>query len=546
MEKVKLTLALSTLVLFGLVGGAVSNAEETTSKEQVTIESSVQVENSTVESSKEQSTEQSTEATTETKEDSVATKSAAPVAAPVQKAPEGDYIKDGSYVQIIKKNYDIWENFKWEKKGNSTNYYQKTFKAVGRYEHRNGATYYEIFDNQGTRYGLINAKATKKIGAQGRYISDGSYVKINNGNYNTWQNFDWKKRGSASSLKGKVLKARGRYEHFNGSTYYSLYDNQGKWYGYLSATAVSKTKAEGDYISDGSYVKISKKNYDMWQNFGWKKKGNTNSYYGKVLKARGRYQHFNGSTYYSLYDSKGKWYGYLNANAATKTVAEGPYIQDNRYVKITKKNYDTYNSFKWNKRGISTNLEGQVLQVRARYEHFNGATYYSLYDDLGIWRGYINAGATAKAYKPVVELSASEVEKAQAEMLRLVNAERKKNNLRPVKRDVAFDKAANFRARELKQKFSNTRPDGTNALTAIGEAGVDASEFGFGENSARTNNIRDKKNNGKKMAQELFNQWVKENKNKNIMLSEYTDYAGFGFYVTQGKLYGIQTFVATW
>ena len=31
--------------------------------------------------------------------------------------------------------------------------------------------------------------------------------------------------------------------------------------------------------------------------------------------ARGVYYHFNGSTYYSLYDEKGQWYGYLNKDA---------------------------------------------------------------------------------------------------------------------------------------------------------------------------------------------------------------------------------------
>ncbi|MEG0256185.1 MAG: CAP domain-containing protein [Vagococcus sp.] len=546
MKKVKLTLALSMLGLFGLIGGTITNAEEATSKEEVTVESSVKEESISVETSTEQSTEQSVEATTETKEEAVATRSAAPVLAPAQKAPEGDYIKDGSYIQITKKNYEIWENFKWEKKGNTTDYYQQKFKAEGRYQHRNGATYYEIFDNKGVRYGLVNAKATEKVGAQGKYISDGSYIKIKNGNYSTWQNFDWKKKVSANSLKGQVLKARGRYEHFNGSTYYSIYDNKGKWYGYLSAAAVSKTKAQGDYISDGSYVKVSKKNYDTWQNFSWKKKSNTNNYYGKILKAKGRYKHFNGSSYYSLYDNKDRWCGYLNVNAVTKTKAEGDYIKDGRYVKIAKKNYDTYNSFKWSKKGISTNLEGQILQARGRYQHFNGSTYYSLYDDLGNWRGYINAGATTKSYKQAVELSPNEIKKAQAEMLRLVNNERKKNGVQPVKRDDVFDKAANFRARELKQKFSSSRPDGTNGLTAIKELGVDASEFGFGENSAYTNNIRNKKNDGKKMAQELFGQWVKAKKHKELMLSEYCNYAGFGFYVSQGMLYGVQTFVVVW
>ena len=47
----------------------------------------------------------------------------------------------------------------------------------------------------------------------------------------------------------------------------------------LLAGIVFGTKVEasnqGPYIKDGSMVQVTKKNYDMWQNFGWKKKNNT-------------------------------------------------------------------------------------------------------------------------------------------------------------------------------------------------------------------------------------------------------------------------------
>lgn len=542
MKKRNIATLVSVIGLFGLASATLSNAEEVTSNEKNTVESTIEV-SSSVEKETVESTQESTE-TVESVEDVAKMKAAVPE--PAKKLPQGDYISDGSYVKIMKKNYEMWGSFEWQPKNNSTDFYQQILKAKGRYEHSNGSTYYTVYDKDNVWKGYINARATKKVAAQGEYIKDGSYIKIKNGNYSTWQDFNWKKRGSANSLKGKVLKARGRYEHFNGSTYYSIFDNKGKWQGYLSAAAVSKTKVQGDYINDGSYVKVSKKNYDMWQNFGWKKKANTNSYYGKILKAKGRYEHFNGSVYYSMFDNKDRWCGYLNANAVSKTTAEGPYIKDGRYVKIAKNNYQLWRDFKFNQRGTSTNLKGQTLQVRGRYEHFNGSTYYSLYDDLGLWRGYVNAGATTKSYKQNVELSASEVKKAQAEMLRLVNNERRKNGVAELKRDDAFDKAANYRARELKQKFDNKRPDGTDSLTAIKEAGVDVTSFGFGENSAYNNDIRDKKNDGKKMANLLFKQWSNSKKHKEMMLNEYCNYAGFGFYVSQGMLYGIQTFVVVW
>ena len=314
--------------------------------------------------------------------------------------PQGKYISDGSYVQINKKNYDMWKNFNWKKKNNTTNIYQKTFQARGRYKHQNGSTYYSLYDSKGKWYGYLNANATKKTAKQGAYISDGSHVKINRKNYGMWQNFSWKKKGDTTEVYAKTFQARGRYEHFNGSTYYSLYDNKGKWYGYLNVDATTKVNAQGTYISDGSYVKVSKMNYDMWQNFGWKSKNKTNNFYYKIFQAKGRYEHFNGSTYYSLYDSKGKWYGYLNAVATQKTKPEGDFIDDGRHVEIKKPNYELWENFNWKKKDVTTAYIGKTFVIRGRYEHFNGSTYYSLYDYKGKWYGYLNAKATEMTLRP--------------------------------------------------------------------------------------------------------------------------------------------------
>lgn len=233
-------------------------------------------------------------------------------AAPAQ----GPYISDGSYVKIIKKNYEMWQNFSWDKKDTTTNHYEKLYQARGRYEHSNGQTYYSLYNNKGVWQGYVNAKATMKTSIQGPYIADGGYVKIKKPKYNSFENFSWKVRVDGAELADEIYQARGRYEHFNGSTYYSMYDNKGIWQGYINKNAVIRTTVkEGPYISDGRDVKIVKKNYQIWQNFSWKERSNTNKYYGQTLKARGRYYHYNGNRYYSLYDNQGKWVGYLNATA---------------------------------------------------------------------------------------------------------------------------------------------------------------------------------------------------------------------------------------
>lgn len=311
--------------------------------------------------------------------------------------PQGEYISDGRYVSIQKTGYSTWSNFDWKKRDITDNIYQKTFKARGRYEHANGITYYSLYDDNGVWYGYVDADATRDERApQGEYIPDGRFVSINKTNYNTWSNFSWKKKESSEKIYQRTFKARGRYEHANGSTYYSLYDEKGTWYGYINASATQvEANPQGRYISDGRFVSINKKNYNTWSNFSWKKRQNGEAIYQRTFVARGKYNHFNGSTYLSLYDLDGRWHGYINSSA-TQTVAnaQGDYISYRKYVTIESNNYNTWSNFNWKKRNSSAAIYKDKFLARGRYEHANGSTYLSLYDDNGNWHGYINSNAT--------------------------------------------------------------------------------------------------------------------------------------------------------
>ncbi|MFW7431872.1 Ig-like domain-containing protein [Vagococcus carniphilus] len=313
-----------------------------------------------------------------------------------EKNPQGAYIKDGRYVTITKKGYNTWSNFNWKKRNNTDKLVGETYEARGKYNHQNGATYLSLFDSKGNWHGYINESAVKAgDGKQGAYISDGRFVTINKKGYSTWSNFGWKKRDTSSNLLNETFQARGKYKHFNGGTYLSLYDNKGKWFGYINADAVKVGDGkQGAYISDGRFVTISKSNYETWSNFNWKKRGMSKNILNQTFQARGRYKHFNGSTYLSLYDSKGKWQGYINANA-TKVAdgKQGAYIKDGRKVTINKKGYNTWSNFNWKKRSSTTNMMGKKFTAKGRYSHYNGDTYYSLYDNNGKWHGYVNKNA---------------------------------------------------------------------------------------------------------------------------------------------------------
>ncbi|MDT2814286.1 5'-nucleotidase C-terminal domain-containing protein [Vagococcus carniphilus] len=310
--------------------------------------------------------------------------------------PQGPAIKDGRYVQVVKKNYNLWSNFGWKKRNTSNNVLNEIFTSKYKYNHENGATYLSLYDSKGKWQGYINENATKvATNLQGDYIKYGKYVTINRTGYNTWSNFDWKERNKTDNLLGNTYQARGKYKHANGATYLSLYDNKGKWHGYVNKNAVKVGNGQqGAYISDGRYVTITKDNYNIWSNFNWKKRTATKKVLNETYQAKGRYKHFNGSTYYSLYNDKGEWKGYINANAVkVGDGRQGAYISYGKKVKINKKGYNTWSSFSWKKRNTTDKLMGKTFTAKGKYNHMNGATYYSLYDNDGKWHGYVNKNA---------------------------------------------------------------------------------------------------------------------------------------------------------
>lgn len=314
---------------------------------------------------------------------------------------EVDFVEtqETGYATIIKENISIWEVINTEKKSTSSAYLNETLEIKQKVIYNDGLTYYALYDNKGGWVGYLESSAVKRSDvAQGSYISDGSYVTITKKNSTIFSNFNWTKKSDTNQHLNKTYEARGRYDHFNGNTYYSLYTNQGVWIGYINADDVVKGDGkQGAYISDGSYVTVTKKDYPLWSNFGWTKKSDTNQHLNKTYQARGRYNHFNGSTYYSLYNDQGQWLGYVNTSAVTKGDGkQGAYISDGSYVTITKKNYSMWSDFNWTKKSESTQHLNKTYQARGRYNHFNGDTYYSLYNNQGKWMGYVNINATTK------------------------------------------------------------------------------------------------------------------------------------------------------
>ena len=87
------------------------------------------------------------------------------------------------------------------------------------------------------------AGANVATGQQGIYQAYNKYVMLK-GDYAIWNGFNWAKSTSAAPYKNKTVQARGIYYHFNGSSYLSLYDNQGKWVGYINQNGTKAVSSQ--------------------------------------------------------------------------------------------------------------------------------------------------------------------------------------------------------------------------------------------------------------------------------------------------------------
>ncbi|MFI3623146.1 GH25 family lysozyme [Vagococcus fluvialis] len=315
------------------------------------------------------------------------------------KGPEGKYISDGRYVSISKQNYNFWQNFSWKKKGDTSNVYQKTYLAKGRYEHFNGSTYYSLFDEKGNWQGYLNANGAEIVSNKnGKYISDGRFATIYSNKYNTWQNFNWKFKHSPEIINNRTFLAKGRYENFNGSTYLSLFDDKGEWYGYINSNAVKLSDVpQGVYLSNRGYASIINPNAILYNDFNGTVRKETSKVYHNNYQARGKYHHFNGETYYSLYNDKNVWQGYAKEDTIhLNNTEQGPFIAINEKVTVVKNNYNIWQNFTWKVRDKSSNYYNKQLTAKGKYHHVNGSVYYSLYDGKGNWIGYLNQNAVRK------------------------------------------------------------------------------------------------------------------------------------------------------
>lgn len=387
-----------------------STSESTSSLESSTEETSSSSEGSTSISSSEASTSESSTSSSSTTSTSESTSTSSSssiskepikpvVRSAVASAPTVKPKKASFYVQVINRYYSIWSSFSWTKKDLSSRYMNQTLQVRIAYSHTNGSTYYSLYNNKGKWIGYLNSTATKKVEPQGAWHGTTKYVSITQPKWTVWNNFHGSARYLASTLSNRVVKVTGYYKHFNGATYYSMYDKNNKWLGYINSGGVKEVPIQGSWRAMNKYVTISQPSWTVWNNFKGSAKYRASALNNQVVKVTGYYKHFNGATYYSMFDKNNKWLGYINSGGVKEAPQQGYYHNFNKYVRITK-NYNVWSNFNWKFRSTAYSIKNQTIIAKGYYKHFNGSTYYSLYKTNGQWLGYINSGATAVTSTP--------------------------------------------------------------------------------------------------------------------------------------------------
>lgn len=135
--------------------------------------------------------------------------------------------------------------------------------------------------------------------------------------------------------------------------------------------------------------------------------------------------------------------------------------------------------------------------------------------------------------EPDTETSDENIHFYVTQVLNLVNEERAKAGLSEIKLDMNVTAAANVRAKEIKQSFSHTRPNGDSFSTALIEQGVSFRRSG--ENIAW----------GQKTPKQVMDAWMNSEGHRANILNQNYENIGIGYYQdANGVNYWVQLFTA--
>lgn len=250
----------------------------------------------------------------------------------VAAGPQGSWRRASGYVTVDQDTPTYSDFSLSNQKKTAAEMGTATYQVTGQYTTFAGQTLVSLYDAKNQWQGYVDAAKVKIVAKQtGSWLPKDAYLTTTKKNQPIWHSFFGASQ-STSAVYQQTFEVRGQYKAFNGATYYSLYQADGSWLGYLNAAngAVSDSP-QGAWMSHSGKVQLTHSGYPVWHGFFTSQAGSSTTMKNQVFSATGMYRHVNGSLYYSLYDGK-KWVGYINAKATTPWSNWQPLGGSLRYV----------------------------------------------------------------------------------------------------------------------------------------------------------------------------------------------------------------------
>ena len=131
----------------------------------------------------------------------------------------------------------------------------------------------------------------------------------------------------------------------------------------------------------------------------------------------------------------------------------------------------------------------------------------------------------------IVMASSVNADSYAEQVVKLVNDERSKRGLQPVKALISMNKAANIRAKEIVNTWGHVRPDGRKGYSAVNDAGL--SWTWVGENIAA----------GYTTPEDVMQGWMESQGHRENILNSRCKYIGVGYYNDAGCAHWVQLFM---
>ena len=225
-----------------------------------------------------------------------------------------------------------------------------------------------------------------------------------------------------------------------------------------------------------------------------------------------------------IYDpASGAWYWLDNVQQGAKTVSKDVYQESE--AGDWAENAD--GTGKW----VRYDANGHMVKG---WDTNNDGTYYfdQVYGTMA--KGIVTIDGNLYLFDVdtgVMQASITTSEEAMADrVIELVNQERTSRGLQPLLKHDGLMVAAAARAKELSQRYSHTRPDGSECFTILWHLGIDYAYAG--ENIAM----------GQRTPEIVMNDWMNSSGHRANILNENYDCIGVGYTMVDGHPYWVQLF----